>query len=61
MKHPMLALERVASVTGRLLIVETIIDLLYVRRPALAFYPGAELADDESNWFGPRPRPSTRC
>jgi tRNA (mo5U34)-methyltransferase len=55
MRHPMLALERVASVTGRLCIVETVIDLLYVPRPALAFYPAAELNQDDSNWFGPTP------
>jgi tRNA (mo5U34)-methyltransferase len=55
MRHPMLALERVASVTGRLCIVETVIDLLYVPRPALAFYPAAELNQDVSNWFGPTP------
>ena len=55
MKHPMLALERVASVTGRLLIVETVIDLLYVPGDALRFYPGAQLNEDESNWFGPTP------
>ena len=55
MKHPMLALERVAAVTRRLLVVETVIDLLYAPRPALAFYPGAELNQDDSNWFGPSP------
>ncbi len=55
MRHPMLALERVAAVTGRLCIVETVVDLLYVPRPALAFYPGSELNQDESNWFGPTP------
>ncbi len=55
MKHPMLALERVAPVTGRLLVVETVIDLLYVPRKALAFYPGKELERDDSNWFGPTP------
>lgn len=55
MKHPMLALECVASVTGRLLVVETVIDLLYVPREALAFYPGNELDRDVTNWFGPTP------
>ncbi len=55
MKHPLLALERVASVTSRLLIVETVIDLLYVPGKALRFYPGDELDSDESNWFGPTP------
>ncbi len=55
MKHPMLALERVASVTRRLLLVETVIDLLYVPGKALAFYPEKELERDDSNWFGPTP------
>jgi tRNA (mo5U34)-methyltransferase len=56
MKHPLLALERVASVTERLLVVETAVDLLYLPgKPALAFYPGAELGQDATNWFGPTP------
>lgn len=54
MKHPMLALERAASVTRRLLIVETVVDL-YLPGKALAFYPGAELGHDETNWFSPTP------
>jgi tRNA (mo5U34)-methyltransferase len=55
MKYPMLALERVAAVTQRLLVVETVIDLLYVPGKALAFYPGSELDQDDTNWFGPTP------
>jgi len=55
MKHPMLALERAASVTKRLLVVETVIDLLYLPGKALAFYPGKELGQDPTNWFGPNP------
>ena len=54
MKHPMLALERAASVTKRLLIVETVVDLRLPGK-ALAFYPGSELGRDETNWFGPTP------
>ena len=50
---PMLALERVASVTQTQLIMETHVDLLGSRRPAAAFYPADELADDSSNWWGP--------
>jgi tRNA (mo5U34)-methyltransferase len=53
MRHPLLALERVASVTRRRLILETHVERLAVRRPALAFYPNAELNEDPSNWFGP--------
>lgn len=52
MKHPLLALERAASVTKELLIVETATDLEFTRRPALAFYPGRELNRDETNWSG---------
>jgi tRNA (mo5U34)-methyltransferase len=53
MKHPLLALERIASVTGDLLIIETEVDNLLVPSPSLAFYPATELNDDPSNWFGP--------
>ncbi len=54
-RDPLGALERIASVTGEQLILETHVDLLFQRRPALAFYRGAELADGPSNWFGPNP------
>jgi tRNA (mo5U34)-methyltransferase len=53
LKHPLLGLERVASVTGELLILETHVDLLDVEQPAMAFYPGRELANDPTNWWGP--------
>jgi hypothetical protein len=36
-----------------LLIVETHADLLELPRPAMALYPGDELAGDASNWWGP--------
>lgn len=55
MRHPLLALEKVASVTDDLLILETEVDLLHVRRPAFAFYPDRELRDDPTNWVGPNP------
>jgi len=55
MKHPLLALERVASVTRELMILETMVDLLHYRRPALAFYPGDEVGRDPTNWCGPNP------
>jgi tRNA (mo5U34)-methyltransferase len=53
MPHPLLALEKVASVAAKQLILETHVDLNEFDRPALAFYPGEELAGDASNWFGP--------
>ena len=55
MKHPLLALERVASVTAGQLIMQTQVDMLAVNRPALAFYPGNELGGDPTNWFAPNP------
>jgi len=55
LRHPLLALERVASVTGGLLILETEVDLALGRRPAMAFYPGEELREDWTNWWGPNP------
>jgi tRNA (mo5U34)-methyltransferase len=53
LRHPLLALERVASVTRHLLIVETVVDLIGVSRPAMAFYPHRELNNDPTNWWGP--------
>jgi tRNA (mo5U34)-methyltransferase len=55
MKHPLLALERVTSVTRRQLIMQTQVDMLGIDRPALAFYPGTELNGDPTNWVGPNP------
>jgi tRNA (mo5U34)-methyltransferase len=55
MRHPLLALERVASVAADHLILETHVDMLDVPRPAMAFYPGTELNDDDTNWCGPNP------
>ncbi len=46
-------LRAAASVCTDLLIVETHADLLDLPRPAMAFYPGAEVDGDESNWWGP--------
>jgi len=53
LKHPWVALSRVASVCSGLLVVETHADLLDLRRPAMALYPGDEVAGDASNWWGP--------
>ena len=53
MRHPLLALERMASVTKERLILETHVETLGVRRPLAAFYPGTELDGDHSNWWGP--------
>jgi hypothetical protein len=38
-KHPLLALERVASATGRQLILETGVDMAWFKKPLMAFIP----------------------
>jgi tRNA (mo5U34)-methyltransferase len=55
MKHPLLALERVASVTRDMLVLETAVDMLSCRRPAIAYYADNELGNDATNWCGPNP------
>ena len=62
LKHPWPVLERVASVCDGLLIVETHADLLDVRRPAMALYPGDELGGRRVELVGPeRRRADARC
>ncbi len=53
MRHPLLALEKVFSVTGKQMILETHADMLLYNRPAMAFYPEKELENDPTNWCGP--------
>ncbi|MEG4806547.1 DUF1698 domain-containing protein [Microcoleus sp. F8-D3] len=55
MRHPLLALERVASVCKKQLILETHVDMLDCEKPAMAFYPGTELGEDPTSWCGPNP------
>lgn len=50
---PLLALRRVHSVVGGMLVLETEVDMLFTRRPAAAFFPGSELNDDPTNWWAP--------
>jgi tRNA (mo5U34)-methyltransferase len=52
MRHPFLALEKMAGVTKEVLVVETLIDMTFLRSPAAAFYPWKMLRDD-TNWWGP--------
>lgn len=58
LRHPLLALEKLRSVVapGGLAIVETHVDLIGLRRPAIAFYGANELNDDPTNWCGPNPQ-----
>lgn len=53
MRDPMSALESVSSVTDELLVMETLTDMNFTKRPAAAFYPGSDFVGDETNWWGP--------
>jgi len=52
LRHPLLALERIASVTKEFLLLETHIMNRH-RHPMIEFYPNDELAGDPTNWCGP--------
>jgi tRNA (mo5U34)-methyltransferase len=46
-------LATVARLAKQVLIVETHLDLRDVDVPAMVFFPGRELANDPTNWWGP--------
>jgi tRNA (mo5U34)-methyltransferase len=50
---PLGYLERVRSVTSGFAVIETVVDLLDVPIPAVAYYQGESMNDDASNHFGP--------
>lgn len=56
LKNPLLALEKVFQVTKKHLILETHVDLNFIRRPVMVFYPGKELRNTSNNWWGPNPQ-----
>lgn len=53
MLHPALAIERVASVTRDLLVLETFTDLNDIAEPAVALYGSGDLWGDETSYCGP--------
>ena len=59
LKHPLLGLEKVAACAkpGGLTVIETVIDYetMTQQRPLMAFYPGREMNDDPTSWWGPNP------
>lgn len=55
MRHPLLALERVAAVTGDQLILDTHTAMTEETRPVMLFYPDSELNNDATNWWGANP------
>lgn len=53
LRNPFQALEKIAALVKETLIVETHLDALEIDRPAMIFYPGRELNNDPTNWWGP--------
>jgi tRNA (mo5U34)-methyltransferase len=53
LRHPFLALEKLAGLAAQIFIVETHLDARDQDRPMMVFYPGSELANDHTNWWGP--------
>jgi tRNA (mo5U34)-methyltransferase len=50
---PIDGLRRAASLAKEVLVIETHCDLGDFDRPAMVMYPGRELDDDPTNWWGP--------
>ena len=53
LQNPLGALKKVRELTKELLVLETLIDGEDQPFPCLKFYPGNEMANDPTNWFGP--------
>jgi tRNA (mo5U34)-methyltransferase len=51
LKDPITAVERAASVTDRLLIVETVANLSWLPFPAARLFVESELNNDDTNWW----------
>lgn len=53
LKHPLLTLDQLAPLAKETFILETHLDAREETRPAMIFYPGSELNNDSTNWWGP--------
>jgi len=53
MRHPLLALERAASVCGDLLILETVLDAAEVTRAGDGLLPRCRAEARSKHWWGP--------
>jgi tRNA (mo5U34)-methyltransferase len=53
LKHPLLGLEKVQALCRDLLMLETLMDFMSIPTPVAAFYPGTELENDPTTWWGP--------
>ena len=55
LKDPIAVTRELAALAGEVLIGETYVELTADPRPAMVFYPGTELGNNRSNWWGPNP------
>src|SRR6516225_6199879 len=53
LKNPLSALREVSGTVKDVLALETHLERFSEDRPAMVFFPGAELAGDATNWWGP--------
>lgn len=53
--NPIAPLMRIRHMAQEALVIETHLDATDLDRPAMIFYPGATLANDPTNWWGPNP------
>ena len=56
LKDPLAALRELAAITSEVLVLETHVVHTEDPRPLMVYYPGRELANDGSNWWGPNPQ-----
>jgi hypothetical protein len=61
LKHPLLGLERVASLASAMMVVETVTALDSMYQPTMVFYPGAELKTIQPIGGRRTPPASKRC
>lgn len=55
LRHPLLALERIASVTKDVMILESYVSEGFGDKPVAVFFEKDELNNDPTNWWGPNP------
>jgi tRNA (mo5U34)-methyltransferase len=54
LKDPIAALKEISKITRECVVIETYWESdLPAQPPAMIFYPGSELANDRTNWWGP--------
>jgi tRNA (mo5U34)-methyltransferase len=53
LRHPLAGLERVARLAQKCLVLETYLMRWPFLRPQMRFFPGSELSNDPTNWWGP--------